>query len=257
MQKLPIKSFLNTFQGNTPDDFQKLVNEQKRAFWSYSKLTDKIQSLNNFKKELEIFVTTKEWRQVSSIAIDEIIGTDHNRYIDMSYYEMLGFGIKMDVNIPLLLSNPNYYYEVDPKEPTAYYATFNTRAGDSIAFVDGDGNHRTCLAKVIRAYDENYQELHGITKTSYEIDYGLYDQFVRIKETLEPYGYIVSVDKFDDRVEEDKSGAWIKWYFTHNIEISKKGKRTVLKNAYDFDERDFLPLSTIMLRSFKKVLNKL
>lgn len=53
----------------------------------------------------------------------------------------------MHVNLPLLDKNPGYYLEDRRKAPTMSFIKL-----DGKLYVDGDGNHRTCIAKFFFYY---------------------------------------------------------------------------------------------------------
>jgi len=246
-----VRNFVSDENSLIGKSFKEYVLNNRESFWNFSVLEQKILSLNEFKEKYEKFFVSKKWERVASVEIDSIVGTDHGNYIGISYLEMLERGIKMDINIPLLLKNPSYYYSLEAKEPTAYYAVFNTENGKRIAFVDNDGNHRTCLAKVLRAYDKNLTKFSGITKTSYQIDYKLMRGFLAKKKELERIGFFVDIKRIDSGVEEDPTGKWIKWKYKHKIIVKdKNGKDYLFDDMEKLEPESFLP---VYKRFFSKI----
>ncbi len=246
---LPINSLLKKIQCNNKniqECFKKSIETLKDDFWNFDILNQKIYSLQHFKNKVSPFIVSKKWKREDEVEIDKIVGTDHLKYIGMTYLGMLEKGIKMDINIPLLLKNPQYYYDKEPKSPTIFYSEFNTQDNKKIAFVDGDGNHRTALAKVIRAFDKSYTKISGITKTEYVIDYNLMEKFYLIKKELEKYNYQVIISSKERDLIENKEENWLMWLYSYNIEIIGKNGIQVYDDINKIDIIKYLPF-------FKKI----
>jgi len=231
-------------------EFRKFIESKKDEFDDFSLLEKKIASLNEFLRNVEDFIAKKRLELNSSVDIDEVVGTDHLKYIGYTYLEMLDFGLKMDINIPLFLQNPEYYYDKNRKNPAIYYACFNLPGGDKIAFVDGDGNHRTAIAKVIRAYDKSYTTIYGVVKTTYYIDYEMMNKFLYLKEETEKSGYTLQINKIEASVKEDKNGEWIEWKYKHTFELYGKGKSEEYSSLSEIDLISLMPF-------YKRILYKL
>lgn len=95
---------------------------------------------------LEHLVEVEEWRGHLGVLLDMVRGTVHPDYAGKSWFWLLRHGKRMPHNLEMLVLNPEYYFTPGKKLPTMSYLSFG---GDF--YVYGDGNHRTCLAKFLRA----------------------------------------------------------------------------------------------------------
>ncbi|MFA6195367.1 MAG: hypothetical protein WC656_01830 [Sulfurimonas sp.] len=136
----------------------------------------------NFNENLLPYCTEHYWCDADSINVFNIVGTAHPDYIGLSWHEFIHVGKRMKTNLPLLESNPNYYLEKEKKTPTMYYIEI-----DGKLYVDGDGNHRSVIAKFFHAYQGTNPILHGVNLKRYTIDY-------RLKELIE-YSNSVFINK--------------------------------------------------------------
>jgi hypothetical protein len=64
----------------------------------------------------------------------------------------------MGLNLSLQESNPGYYLDDAVKQPTMYFVAID----DDKLFVNGDGNHRTAIARFMFA-ESGRTMLHGVT----------------------------------------------------------------------------------------------
>jgi len=244
-----IKDFKFKNKKTIGKEFRNFIEQKKDEFDDFSILENEILSLNEFLKSVDDFIVVKHLKLNTNADITKVHGTDHLKYIGISYLDMLEKGLKMDINIPLLLENPVYYYETQAKNPTIYYTFFNTPDGGEVGFVDGDGNHRTCLAKVIEAFDKNYKYVSGITKVSYKVDYAIKAKFSFLKEELNKLGYRLNIKKEDVGLEEDKNNHSVKWRYKHKFEIAGKNRYLELNSLDEVDLVELMPL-------FKKIIYK-
>lgn len=115
-------------------------------------------------KQIPLIVAKRITQCSATIDARNIVGTAHPDYKGMSWADLIRYGKRMHINIPLLKENPKYYVEEKLKEPTMLL----TQIDDDI-YIDGDGNHRSALAKFIFE-NSGYFELHGVTLTTYQTD---------------------------------------------------------------------------------------
>ena len=95
---------------------------------------------------LDLLVEVEEWMGHVGVSLDMVKGTVHPDYAGKSWFWLLRHGKRMAHNLEMLIENPGYYFTPAKKLPTMSYLSF----GDDF-YVYGDGNHRTCLAKFLRA----------------------------------------------------------------------------------------------------------
>lgn len=116
-------------------------------------------------KDINEFSSIHYWNACTIIDVSQVIGTEHPDYADKSWLNLLQNGRRMSINIPLLATNPNYYFETSPKIPPMYFKSVNGKL-----YIGGDGNHRTCIAKFFFHY-KNISQLGGVSIDEYVIDY--------------------------------------------------------------------------------------
>jgi len=126
-----------------------------------------------------LFALEKRWADNSSVNVFDVTGSCHPDYIGLSWLEMLDKGKRMPLNIKLLMENPGYYFQDTQKSPTMYYA----KIGKDL-FVTSDGNHRTCLAKVLFYYEQR-TDLQGVVLEEIIKDSELELVFRQLSETPE------------------------------------------------------------------------
>ncbi len=134
---------------------------------------------------MESFVRRYYWCGNTSINVFRIIGTKHPGYQGKTWLEFLNSGKRMHINLPLHKKNPQYYLTQEHKQPTMSFVTTNGMD----FYVDGDGNHRSVIAK----FDFHYRcrtMLHGVAVAHYEIDMDLYRIYVAMQEWLEERGFV-------------------------------------------------------------------
>ncbi len=111
---------------------------------------------------LDLLVEVEEWREYVVMPLDAIRGTVHPDYAGKSWFWLLQHGKRMPHNLAMLVRNPGYYFSSEKKLPTMSYLS----TGNGY-FVYGDGNHRTCIAKFLRALlpersPEFWEEWRGV-----------------------------------------------------------------------------------------------
>lgn len=127
-------------------------------------------------RDKEPFVKRHYWTGQGSVNVFNVIGTIHSDYKNKSWLNLLINGKRMDLNLPLLKTNPLYYENAEIKSPTMYFKTL-----DGVKFyIDDDGNHRTCLARFY-FYEKGLTHIHGVTINHYQVD----DLFEKTYKELE------------------------------------------------------------------------
>lgn len=158
-------------------------------------------------KDINDFSSIHSWNACTSIDINEVVGTEHPDYAGKSWLNLLKNGKRMSINLPLLASNPDYYFQISPKEPPMYFKLVNGKL-----YIGGDGNHRTCIAKFFLNYKNAYS-LGGVTIDEYIIDYhfkSVYEKCVTlIHQKRLPLRYKI----IRKPVKRDDGSGWMKEYF--------------------------------------------
>jgi hypothetical protein len=129
--------------------------------------------------KLLLFESSKYWCDNESINIHDIVGTAHGNYSDRSWLHLLNRGIRMlNINLPLLASNPNYYLEVARKEPKMEYTTV-----DDKTYIHMEGNHRTCIARFYFYY-QGLTTLHGVKVEKHFIDHSFKTAYEHLEKIV-------------------------------------------------------------------------
>ncbi len=131
-------------------------------------------------RELEPFCRREYWCDNASVNVFHIIGTRHPDYAGLSWLELLHRGKSMRANLLRHSNNQDYYLGQERKKPSMSFVTL-----DGLDyFVDGDGNHRSAIAR----FDYHYRGrtmLHGVRISHYEIDTRLYRIYKDMQAWLE------------------------------------------------------------------------
>lgn len=131
------------------------------------------------------FVTSHYWSDRHSINVFSVVGTAHPDYIGLSWLEFLEQGKRMPVNRQLLQTNPGYYHETAVRHPSMLYVSLDGKRW----YVNGDGNHRTCLARFqferLNSHGHPSQTMiHGVTVDDYRVDWALHATFLRLQAVM-------------------------------------------------------------------------
>lgn len=173
---------------------------------------------DNRMQALTPFVRSHYWSDRHSVNVFSVVGTAHPDYAGLSWEHFLRTGKRMPANQALLRSNPDYYFDTGVKHPSMLYISLNGKHW----YVNGDGNHRTCLARFhfARPHAQGFGSqtmVHGVTVDDYRVDWKLYDVFLKLKEavrlrkngeTVEGYRYHTGredgpawkIDRFDPKI---------------------------------------------------------
>lgn len=131
------------------------------------------------------FVRSHYWSDRHSVNVFSVVGTAHPDYAGLTWEQFLRTGKRMSANQALLRSNPAYYFDTGVKHPSMLYISLNGKHW----YVNGDGNHRTCLARFhfSRPNAQGFGAqtmVHGVTVDDYRVDWKLYDVFLKLKEAV-------------------------------------------------------------------------
>ncbi|MEQ1601327.1 MAG: hypothetical protein ABL885_06115 [Methylophilaceae bacterium] len=156
--------------GNNPPQWDKY----KLAAWDIDQL-----------EKVMPFVESHYWSDRESVNVFNVIGTVHPDYIGLSWREFLHQGKRMPVNQDLLQSNPIYYSETQVKQPSMLYISLDGKSW----YINGDGNHRTCLARFhfarMNALGRTSEALvHGVTVDDYRVNWRLFDAYQNLQASL-------------------------------------------------------------------------
>ncbi|BEO39394.1 TPA: hypothetical protein SLF17_002024 [Serratia marcescens] len=119
-------------------------------------------------RQAEDFITRHYWTDRGSLNVFRIVGTDHPQYAGMSWLDLLHRGKRMDINIPLIESHPEYY--TDATQPHHGMSFVSLDGLDW--YVSADGNHRSCLARFyfhLQGY--GVTQLHNVSLSQYQVDH--------------------------------------------------------------------------------------
>ncbi|MDD5395328.1 MAG: hypothetical protein PHE17_20075 [Thiothrix sp.] len=125
------------------------------------------------------FLTHHYWADSGTLNVFNVVGTRHPAYQGLDWIEFLQQGKRMHQNLPLYDSNPSYYTDSGKKSPEMSFLSVNGIEW----YVDDDGNHRTCIAKFARFYDEQ-MELHGLKLHDYRFDDALYSDYLKCLDII-------------------------------------------------------------------------
>ena len=170
---------------------------------------------------IEPFIAETTWEDNGSINVFMVAGTTHLDYRDMTWLEFLDKGEKMDINLKLFRSNPDYYLGLDHKLPTMSYIQID---GGPL-YVGADGNHRTCIAKAY-FFLKGLSMLHGVTITHHRLDHKAMELHQRLLNRFR------SVRAFRTKVKREDSGGWMREVFETSFEITdRKGHVSVFSKS--------------------------
>jgi hypothetical protein len=192
---------INELENNRLPDF---ANNKIKGFYE-----------EDFTKNLLPYCDELYWCDSDSINVFNVIGTAHPDYIGLNWREFIDVGKRMKHNLSLLKSNPSYYMDKEKKTPTMYYTEI-----DGEIYVDGDGNHRSALAKFYHSFNGSNPMLHGVNLTRYNINHTLKALIETSQKTLISKGYnYVKIETTRVKTSRDDTASWMREKFTLNIAI--------------------------------------
>lgn len=164
---------------------------------------------DNRMQALMPFVRSHYWSDRHSINVFSVVGTAHPDYAGLTWEHFLQTGKRMPANQALLRTNPQYYFDTEVKHPSMLYVSLNGKHW----YVNGDGNHRTCLAKYHFTRPDSggfgsQTMVHGVTVDDYRIDWRLYDAYLKLKEAVRERKKGESVEGYRYHVGREDGPAW-------------------------------------------------
>lgn len=160
------------------------------------------------------FVVEKRWSGVHSINVYEVVGTADPDYRGLSWREFLAVGKRMPLNLSLYGDNPGYYTGDIVKSPTMYYVALD----DSGWFVNGDGNHRTCIARFAFHFAGRTM-LHGITAERYRTDARAREVWMALREMVALRGLPLLIEPERETLFREDSAGWMRERYEVRIRI--------------------------------------
>ena len=201
--------------------------EQKIRFWDTEEFS-----------RLEPFIIETTWEDSTSINIFLVEGTRHPDYKGLTWLEFLDKGKRMQLNLDLFRTNPDYYLGTDHKMPTMSYLQLD----GGPYFVDADGNHRTCIAKIF-FFLQGLTMLHGVTVTRHRVD----------RDAMELYGRLLKRFRFvrpwKRKLSREDTAGWMRETFEPVFEVVDKRGR-----VFNLSKDDAL---TLLSQSHSTFLGKL
>jgi hypothetical protein len=172
------------------------------------------------------FVRSHFWSDRQSLNVFSVVGTAHPDYQGLTWGEFLAQGRRMRENQRLLQANPIYYDQTEVKTPSMLYVSLD----GSHWYVNGDGNHRTCLAmfhfaRMASLGLSTQTMLHGLTVDDYRIDWPThraYEGLVRAQQN----GKLKRVVAGHTPLGRDDGPGWKRDRFEPWIEVEEKNGRT-------------------------------
>lgn len=220
-------------------DLLKEIEEKGVPHFAYDKIVAVDQSMINEVKE---FAKTWFWSDCHSVNIFDVKGTRHMAYQGMTWLELLQKGSRMENNLRLLKENPIYYDEAINKQPVMYYNKI-----DDLMYLDGDGNHRTCLARNYYYFAGKPPVIHGIMYNDYQIDHEfkmayteLCDCFDRETEKntgLSKHIQNIKCKHIAENVKREDAPGWHREFYKHKAHLkfpSGKDLELTTEEIYDF-----------------------
>ncbi len=192
------------------------------------------------------FITDHYWVSNNSINVFAVVGSSHDDYQGISWWDFLRTGKRMEKNHKLYQQNPQYYSELlTERNPTIDYQTCNGQDW----YVANDGNHRTCIAR-FDAYKRGTYLLHNVETNSYRFDEDLFRIYEQLEDIILQRRIISRLSVHTKAKYRHDTPGWCKEGFTVKIryEDLTKGKETLLD--YDAAVKLAIELSKPWYRKF-------
>jgi len=170
--------------------------------------------------EIEKFALYHYWSYSESVNVFLVVGTDHSEFHGMSWIDLLNTDKKMQANLSLLMSNPDYYFSTDKKIPDIHFVKI-----DDEIYVSEDGNLRTAIAKVL-FYFKNNSVLHGIDYNEFRFDHEMFNLFEELKTLIAERRLPMEVIPVKKTVKRDDTPGWMKEYYEIFLKIKDYKTKT-------------------------------
>ncbi len=146
------------------------------------------------------FIVEEEWENQVSVPVAQIVGTQHQDYIGLTWLAFLHQGKRMRANHQLFDHNPGYYLEDGMKMPVMSFIEMDGRF-----YVEADGNHRSCIAKFYFA-SLGREKLDGVCVRRYRIDYTGHKAFKLLQKELKSFPFVFAGKTRTIVEREDRTG---------------------------------------------------
>lgn len=190
-------------------------------------MLETIKNTSSIEKQAEFFAKEIRWSDSASVNVYDVTGTCHPDYVELSWLEMLERGKRMPENIRLLHENPDYYFQQNKKTPNMYYTKV-----DQDLFVTGDGNHRTCLAKVLFYYSGR-TNLEGVVLTEINKDHDLEQVFELLLNAPELRAAGLWMEVVKNHIERRDAPGWKTDSYRPAISICNRSFQKLELNAME------------------------
>ena len=170
--------------------------------------------------ELLKFAVYHYWSYCESVNVFLVVGTDYSKFQGMSWIDLLNTDKKMQANLRLLMSNPDYYFSTDKKIPDIYFVKI-----DDEIYVSEDGNLRTAIAKVLFYFTGN-SVLHGIDYNEFRFDHEMFNLFEELKILIAERRLPMEVIPVKKTVKRDDTPGWMKEYYENAFKIKDYKTKT-------------------------------
>ena len=172
------------------------------------------------------FVTQDYWTDQGSINVFRVVGTEHVDYQGKTWLDFLEGGKRMERNLALHASHPDYYLQTQRKVPGMYY-----RSLDGLSwYVGADGNHRTCIAR-FDFFAKGLTTLHGVTLNHTVVDEELFDLFQRFQEVCLERRLGERVQPHRDALRREDTAGWKLDHYVVSLHLSVPDGESVLLDA--------------------------
>ncbi|HRJ52263.1 MAG TPA: hypothetical protein PLE99_05825 [Candidatus Thiothrix moscowensis] len=174
-------------------------------------------------KQLDAFITHHYWIDSGSLNVFKVVGTKHVDYQGLSWIEFLQRGKRMANNLPKYDENPSYYDAIVKKVPE-----MSLTSVDGLNwYVDGDGNHRTAIAKFSFHYQDR-TELYGLEMSDYRFDREMHSIYLNLLETMRERRLLgnICVTAQSVRTGRRDTGGWRLDLYQPTVTVERHGKNT-------------------------------
>ncbi|RIY05595.1 hypothetical protein [Klebsiella quasipneumoniae] len=194
-------------------------------------------------RQAEDFITRHYWTDRGSINVFRIVGTDHPQYAGMSWLDLLHRGKRMDINIPLIESNPDFYTEATQSHQGMCFVSLDGLDW----YVSADGNHRSYLARFyfhLQGY--GVTQLHNVSLSQYQVDHTFMaacEALSAMVSVLRSQGVYLALLACREPISRDDTLGWKvdSWYTEVTVTLDDTNgndgeQRFVLRHARDAEQ---------------------
>lgn len=174
-------------------------------------------------KQLREFITHHYWADSGSLNAFKVVGTKHVDYQGLSWVEFLQYGKRMANNLPQYDENPIYYDDTAKKSPEMSLTSMDGLNW----YVDGDGNHRTAIAK-FAFYYQNRTEIHGVELSDYRFNHEMYGAYTKLLDTIKQRRLMSDICLTANSIQTGRrdTGGWRLDLYQPTVTVEWIGKNT-------------------------------